>query len=251
MKKRWILVMTICLMFMTGIRIHSDESVYTMTFMVVSDQGTPLQGAQFYVYKDGVYDRIVESDKKGCVRLENLTWGTYKLSQQVSAYGYGCIDMDIEFVIDENSADEGTLRKIVNKKLSGNLYLRIVNEEGERLKHTGLVMVDEQGKAALRFESDQKGEAVVKDVSIGSYRLQMAKNNEYDVDEKMVMEVTPFNYDRKDTITIRLHSLHNKEKPQDYSFVILFMILLATAIGYGIYFFRKHTITQFLDDFMV
>lgn len=252
MKKRWILILTVLLLSMTGIRIHSEESVYTMMVKVVSDQGVPLQGAQFYVYKDGAYDCIVESDASGCVRLENLTWGTYVLSQQVSSYGYDCMKKDIEFVIDENSAQQGTLKDIVNKKLIGNLHLRLVDQDGKALSKKSITLMNAQGKLIRTITSDKKGNADIAKVEVGSYHIQLKDTEkEYAIDKELSIEVTPFNYDRKDTITLHLHSLKQTRKSQDYSFVIFFICALLAAAGYGIYFFRKHSITQFLDDFMV
>lgn len=255
MKKNWLVGgVLLCIYVLHTNHIYAQqEQTYEVDTQVVSENQKPMEGASFYLYKDGgLYVDHIQSDTKGNVKIKNLPEGSYALYQQASMYGYDVSDMRCTFVIDEKTKPKLRLENIKNTRLYGDVKIVLDDDIGNKITHTKVAIEAENGTTIDSLTSDMKGVLLVKHLPIGTYYMKVI-DDKYTKHNKdgVSFTITPYNYQKDVKISICLKIYHPTFMLQDYTFTISFMIILLIAIGCGIIYFRKHSITQFFDDFML
>lgn len=87
-------------------------------------------------------------------------------------------------------------------------------------------------------------------MSIGAYRLHLDEDEtRYRLREDVTFAITPYNYNRDYVLTLHLEPVVKQQ--ESYTFAILFIAAVLSLFSWLVWFFRKHSLTQFLDDFMV
>lgn len=248
-----LLVFFLCVFTNTGIQIHGESDTYEVETKVFSEDRKPIEGALFYLYKDGyIVAEDITSNAQGIVEIKDLTYGDYMLYQQSSSYGYDKIDTNIVFHINEETKGKQYLDTIKNKRMQGNASITLLDEQGKIISNIWMSIQNEQGVVLKSLKSDKKGNIKIQNLPVGSYFIQQKDTkSEYFVKENVEFDITPYNCQKELDMSLHLQKHHSIHEIQDYSFAIGFVVIVICGIGFGIYFFRRHSFTQFLDDFMV
>lgn len=248
------LIILLCLFVKEGILIYGEEKqTYEVETQVFSEEKKPIEGAVFYLYKDGsLYADDIMSDAQGKIEIKNLLYGDYTLYQQSSSYGYEKIEHTIPFRIDEATKPKQLLKNIDNKRLYGNVSITLLNEKGTIVPNVWMSIQDEQGMVIKDLKSDDKGRVTVKQLPVGAYYIeQKDMDSTYYIKEKIEFDITPYICEKDLDMSIHLQKKESIHNVKDYSFAIGFVVVLIGGVIFGIYFFRRHSFTQFLDDFMI
>ena len=199
--------------------VQAKEEVVQGVVQVQDDTGKPLEGAAFQLFSYGEPLQELTSDKTGTIVLHDLDYGEYQLIQTQTDYGYQKTKQRISFVYD-GTQEKKQSWKVVNERMLGTVKLRIRQENDERISHVSMQLLDEQGKKLRNITSDRDSIQLQK-LPIGTYRLHL--------DEKE----------------------KNYRLKEDVTFAFCFIMAVLGLFSWLVYFFRKHSLTQFLDDFMV
>lgn len=246
--------MFLCLAFLHMDILHAQqEHTYEVDTKVLNEEQKPIAGALFYLYKDGgLYADNIQSDAQGNIEIKNLTYGNYALYQQASTYGYDTIDTHLIFSIDSETKSKQQLENIKNERLYGDVSIALSDIEGKKIINTKVAIQDEKGKHVRSVVSDNNGMLVITHIPIGTYYIKVIDEAQlYKEEDEVSFAITPYNYQKEMDVSIHLKKIHRTFKLQDYTFTIGFIIVLFFVVGYGIFYFRRHPITQFFDDFMV
>ena len=216
--------------------------------VIQDEQGRPLAGSDIDVYYYGSYQTSLESDAKGKVYLQDLPVGSYTLIQSVAAAGYEKSNRHITFVYDGNTKKKKTW-SIVNKRMMGKVRVRIQDTEHKKIARIAFRLLNEKGKQIAYVES-KAGSLQLPALPIGEYRLHLDdEEKRYVQKEDVHFSITPYNYKQKYTLT--LHMKQAVRKHSMASIVYVFGMGIVALLIFLIWFFRKHSVTQFLDDFVV
>jgi len=206
--------------------VQAKEEVVQGVVQVQDDTGKPLEGAAFQLFSYGEPLQELTSDKTGTIVLHDLDYGEYQLIQTQTDYGYQKTKQRISFVYD-GTQEKKQSWKVVNERMLGTVKLRIRQENDERISHVSMQLLP-----------------------IGTYRLHLdEKEKNYRLKEDVTFAITPYNYNRSYVLTLHLEPV--KQKQEDYTFAFCFIMAVLGLFSWLVYFFRKHSLTQFLDDFMV
>ena len=223
--------------------VQAKEEVVQGVVQVQDDTGKPLEGAAFQLISYGEPLQELTSDKTGRIVLHDLDYGEYQLIQTQTDYGYQKTKQRISFVYD------GTQEKKQSWKVVNERKLRIRQENDEKISHVSMELLDEQGKKLRNITSDRDSIELQK-LPIGTYCLHLdEKEKDYRLKEDVTFAITPYNYNRSYVLTLHLEPV--KQKQEDYTFAFCFIMAVLGLFAWLIYFFRKQSLTQFLDDFMV
>ena len=133
--------------------------------------------------------------------------------------------------------------------MRGTVKLRIRTENDEVILNVTMQLLDAQEKKLRNIKSDKKT-VELKDLSIGAYRLHLdEEETRYRLREDVTFAITPYNYNRDYVLTLHLEPVVKQQ--ESYTFAILFIAAVLSLFSWLVWFFRKHSLTQFLDDFMV
>ena len=228
--------------------LQGKEEAVQGVVQVQDDTGRPLQGAQFQLYSYGELKQELISDKAGNIILHDLAYGEYQLIQTEADYGYQKTKKRISFVYDGTQKEKQSW-KVVNKRMRGTVKLRIRTENAEVIPNVTMQLLDAQEKKLRNIKSDKKT-VELKDLSIGAYRLHLDEDEtRYRLREDVTFAITPYNYNRDYVLTLHLEPVVKQQ--ESYTFAILFIAAVLSLFSWLVWFFRKHSLTQFLDDFMV
>lgn len=228
--------------------VQAKEEVVQGVVQVQDDTGKPLEGAAFQLISYGEPLQELTSDKTGRIVLHDLDYGEYQLIQTQTDYGYQKTKQRISFVYD-GTQEKKQSWKVVNERMLGTVKLRIRQENDEKISHVSMELQDEQGKKLRNITSDRDSIELQK-LPIGTYRLHLdEKEKDYRLKEDVTFAITPYNYNRSYVLTLHLEPV--KQTQEDYTFAFCFIMAVLGLFAWLIYFFRKQSLTQFLDGFMV
>lgn len=230
------------------IPVQGKEEAVQGVVQVQDDTGKPLKGTVFQLFSYGELKQELTSDKTGSIVLRDLDYGEYLLIQSQADYGYQKSKQRISFVYD-GTQEKKQSWKVVNERMLGTVKLRIRKENDEKVSHVSMQLLNEQGEKLRDITSD-KDSIQLQNLSLGTYRLHLdEKEKKYRMKEDVTFAITPYNYNRSYVLTLHLEQV--KQQQEDYRFAFFFIMAVLGLFSWLVCFFRKHSLTQFLDDFMV
>ncbi|WP_160669782.1 SpaA isopeptide-forming pilin-related protein [Clostridium sp. C8-1-8] len=155
--------------------------------------GNALQGAEFTIYDNsGNAIAAKVSDSNGLVRFETLDYGKYTVKETKAPQGYNISDKVVSVNVD-GTGKGGTYDAgaIADTKVTGNVQIKKLSEDGKTLKDAEFTLYDLSGKAVKSIVTEENGTAIFTDVEYGKYTLKETKAPQgYNISaEETVVEV--------------------------------------------------------------
>lgn len=244
----WSIALCCCL-----VCIHSKavETAYEVNTQVLGEDKKPIVGALFSVYKNG--DLVMEnltSDHTGNVKIPNVTRGEYVLHQDSSTYGYQVENTPVGFTIDKSTKQKIHIKAMINKRIYGDVRIQLQDDEHNILSSFPISIMDNEKRIVKKLKSDENGDVHVKGLPVGVYTIHHENKKRMD-QERTSFSITPYNSNTQYKISLQFVGVKNIANKENFLFITLFVSLLMIGISFLIYFFRKRSFTQFLDDFMI
>lgn len=223
-----------------------EESQGVVVFQ--DEHGHPLAGSNMDVYYYDSYQTSLTSDAKGKIYLRDLPYGSYTLVQSLAASGYEKSDKRITFVYD-GSAKKGKTWNIINKQMMGKVHVQVQDEQHKQIGGIVFHLLDEKGKEVKQVSS-KAGRLTLPVLPVGEYRLHLDEaESRYIQKQDVHFAITPYNYKQDYTLTLHMKKAVPKTSIAAIVYLVGFGIIV--LLIFLICFFRKHSVTQFLDDFVV
>ncbi|MDF2595413.1 MAG: hypothetical protein K0R69_1754, partial [Clostridia bacterium] len=122
----------------------------SIIFKKIDEQGSPIQGAVFELFKEGELNRVIQtitSSEQGVVSFEKVPYGRYIIKEKKPAQGYLAASTQLKAAVTKHdeevyAAPEGnsdTLFALENVSIKGTLNVIKVDEANENIKLSGAV----------------------------------------------------------------------------------------------------------------
>ena len=248
---------------------NTRNDVASLEITKVNTSNQPLPGAKFTLTLDSDLAKTYKetSDANGLLKFENLSFGTYTLTETEAPSGYvkstECYKVIVSLennkatakLYKADSVTEIENKQIINKKTVVNIDFEKVDAETNTKKLSGaefdLYEADTDGKQTgdpIKYESDENGKVSIENLPIGNYVLVERKAPAgYQLSAKPWKIIV--GSDRNITVThgddtvspignekiyqltnAKLYSLPNSGGPGTYGFTISGVAILATAL---------------------
>ncbi|XLP24986.1 SpaA isopeptide-forming pilin-related protein [Bacillus toyonensis] len=138
-----------------------------------NDESIVLKDAKFDVIdKDNNVVATVTTDEKGIAEVKGLPLGDYFVKEISAPEGYIKVDTPVKVTIDSTSVIELVMKN--TKKVENGQFklLKKDSESGQLLPGAKFDVVDKDGKVVETIITDDKGEALSKQLPVGSYTLK-------------------------------------------------------------------------------
>ncbi|QAA30490.1 SpaA isopeptide-forming pilin-related protein [Clostridium manihotivorum] len=152
--------------------------------------GNALQGAEFTIYDNGgnaIATKV--SDSNGLARFETLDYGNYTIKETKAPQGYNVSDKVVSVNVD-GTGKGGTYDAgvIADTKVTGNVQIKKLSEDGKTLKDAEFTLYDLNGKAVKSVVTEENGTAIFTDVEYGKYTIKETKAPKgYNISDKEIM----------------------------------------------------------------
>ncbi|PEE33674.1 hypothetical protein CON59_24535 [Bacillus cereus] len=138
-----------------------------------NDENIVLKDAKFDVIdKDNNVVATVTTNEKGIAEVKDLPFGDYFVKEINAPEGYIKVDTPIKVTIDNTNVIELVMkntRKVENGQFK---LLKKDSESGQLLPGAKFDVIDKDGKVVETIVTDDKGEALSKQLPVGSYTLK-------------------------------------------------------------------------------
>ncbi|WP_420871653.1 SpaA isopeptide-forming pilin-related protein [Bacillus thuringiensis] len=138
-----------------------------------NDKNIVLKDAKFDVIdKDNNVVATVTTNEKGIAEVKDLPLGDYFVKEISAPEGYIKVDTPVKVTIDNTNVIELVMK---NKKKVENGQFKLLkkdSESGQLLPGAKFDVIDKDGKVVETIVTDDKGEALSKQLSVGSYTLK-------------------------------------------------------------------------------
>lgn len=244
--KKWFFFCMVSLCFFL-LPLYAKTTAAQGVVQVRDDAGKPVEGAVFQLYCDGMLQQELQSDEKGNVVLRDLSVGEYLLVQSQASNGYQKCSDHIEFYYD--TTVEMMKWKVVNERIQGSVEVQLHNNDGKQIDKVSLQLQDEQG-TIIREIDTANASIQLTNLPVGTYHIKLQEHQHaYGMKNDVTFAITPNNDKRHVVLHLYLQQLTKQEEfPR---LAIGFMVVVVVFIAGVIYYFRKHSLTQFLDDVMI
>ncbi|KLA01465.1 hypothetical protein B4147_1132 [Bacillus wiedmannii] len=138
-----------------------------------NDESIVLKDAKFDVIdKDNNVVATVTTDEKGIAEVKDLTLGDYFVKEISAPEGYIKVDTPVKVTIDSTNVIELVMKN--TKKVENGQFklLKKDNESGQLLPGAKFDVIDKDGKVVETIITDSKGEALSKQLPVGTYALK-------------------------------------------------------------------------------
>lgn len=132
----------------------------------------PIAGTEFSVTKSNGENLLQKyvTDKDGLITINDLSEGTYIVTETKAAHGYIKSDEKHTVVVKKTGI---TTLEVTNKKASGFLIHKIDSATKEPLSGAIFILSDKNtGKVVGQYTSDNKGNVYVSDIKAGTYSIK-------------------------------------------------------------------------------
>ncbi len=159
---------------------ENDRKKGALLLKKVDEEGVPVAGAVFDLYKDGaLYMEGLVSDEFGLIEVGSLRepvleWGTYELRETGAPKGYEPSEESLSFVIDAGHVRVPVTVTAVNSREKGTVRLVKYKKGDRETVIPGAVygLYNGEGVCVQKQTTDEKGEALFEEIPWGSYYLQ-------------------------------------------------------------------------------
>ncbi|PEB98334.1 hypothetical protein CON04_15240 [Bacillus cereus] len=138
-----------------------------------NDENIVLKDAKFDVIdKDNNVVATVTTNEKGIAEVKDLPFGDYFVKEINAPEGYIKVDTPVKVTIDNTNVIELVMkntRKVENGQFK---LLKKDSESGQLLPGAKFDVIDKDGKVVETIVTDDKGEALSKQLPVGSYTLK-------------------------------------------------------------------------------
>ncbi len=138
-----------------------------------NDENIVLKDAKFDVIdKDNNVVATVTTNEKGIAEVKDLPFGDYFVKEISAPEGYIKVDTPVKVTIDNTNVIELVMkntRKVENGQFK---LLKKDSESGQLLPGAKFDVIDKDGKVVETIVTDDKGEALSKQLPVGSYTLK-------------------------------------------------------------------------------
>ncbi|MEF8683394.1 UNVERIFIED_CONTAM: SpaA isopeptide-forming pilin-related protein, partial [Bacillus cereus] len=138
-----------------------------------NDENIVLKDAKFDVIdKDNNIVATVTTNEKGIAEVKDLPFGDYFVKEINAPEGYIKVDTPVKVTIDNTNVIELVMkntRKVENGQFK---LLKKDSESGQLLPGAKFDVIDKDGKVVETIVTDDKGEALSKQLPVGSYTLK-------------------------------------------------------------------------------
>lgn len=212
--------------------IHSASDC--VSFHVYTGSKQPIVNASFSLYQeDQCIQEDILSDDTGCVRIMNLTSGSYHLKQESTQKGYEIYTDDICFSYEQGKPQ--ILKDIINHELCGSVMVQLMDHEKKPLKESSFTLTSNHLKRT--YTSDKKGYCKMDKLPLGTYEIRQGNAS-------TEFSITQGNYDQDYILHVCLTPQIIQEKKKDPSLWILSTILLLCFGAGAFYMYRSEFLKQ-------
>uniref|UniRef100_UPI00397BD01E SpaA isopeptide-forming pilin-related protein n=1 Tax=Bacillus pacificus TaxID=2026187 RepID=UPI00397BD01E len=138
-----------------------------------NDENIVLKDAKFDVIdKDNNVVATVTTNEKGIAEVKDLPFGDYFVKEISAPEGYIKVDTPVKVTIDNTNIIEFVMKN--TKKVENGQFklLKKDSESGQLLPGAKFDVIDKDGKVVETIVTDDKGEALSKQLPVGSYTLK-------------------------------------------------------------------------------
>ncbi|MGX5569044.1 SpaA isopeptide-forming pilin-related protein, partial [Bacillus toyonensis] len=174
-----------------------------------NDENIVLKDAKFDVIdKDNTVVATVTTNEKGIAEVKDLPLGDYFVKEISAPEGYIKVDTPVKVTIDSTNVIELVMKN--TKKVENGQFklLKKDNESGQLLPGAKFDVIDKDGKVVETIITDSKGEALSKQLPVGTYTLKEVEAPKgYELSSSSV----PVNVEANKVITV---DVLNKKIPE-------------------------------------
>ena len=140
----------------------------------IGNDGEKLSGAEFTIKGPNGFNKVVTTNKEGVANLNNLSWGTYTITETKAPIGYELSGKQQTITINADNVSNVQNLTFSDKKILGSLVITKTDEEGNVLSGAEFMVTGPNG-FKKEVTTDSKGIASLDNIEWGTYNVQEIK----------------------------------------------------------------------------